>query len=403
MNAAIIVAAGRGERMHSDKNKVFLPLLGVPVIVHTVRAFSDSGLFGDLIVVCSTQNQDEMRELLSSYGFDQVRLVPGGATRQASVLCGLRALPKGTNYVAIHDGARPLVSRRVLEDALRQAADKGNAIVAVPLKDTIKRAQPDGLILETPDRASLYSIQTPQVFDYAEIIAAHETYADRQTATDDAMLMEWTGKAVYLSMGDPENLKITTPEDLAVAEQILIRRGMKEADKPMEMRIGHGYDVHKLVPDRDLILCGVKVPYERGLLGHSDADVAAHALMDAMLGAAAMGDIGYHFPDTDPAYSGADSMKLLERVREIIAADGWKVSNADLTIICQRPKLRPFIEAMRDSLAGHLNICRERISVKATTTEHLGFEGEGLGISTHAVVMLERGGSDCLRDEKSNG
>jgi 2-C-methyl-D-erythritol 4-phosphate cytidylyltransferase/2-C-methyl-D-erythritol 2,4-cyclodiphosphate synthase len=237
---------------------------------------------------------------------------------------------------------------------------------------------------------------------YSEILGAHEAYADRQMATDDAMLLEWTGKAVYLSAGDPENLKITTPEDLAVAEQILIRRGMKGADNPMEMRVGHGYDVHKLVSDRDLILCGVKVPYERGLLGHSDADVAAHALMDAMLGAAAMGDIGYHFPDTEPAYSGADSMKLLERVREIIGADGWRVSNADLTIICQRPKLRPFIESMRDSLAGHLCLDRGRISVKATTTEHLGFEGEGLGISTHAVVMLERGGSICLQDGKSS-
>ncbi|MBQ8093346.1 MAG: 2-C-methyl-D-erythritol 4-phosphate cytidylyltransferase [Clostridia bacterium] len=401
MNAAIIVAAGRGERMHSDRNKVFLPLLGTPVIIHTVRAFAESGLFDNILVVCSTENHEEMRSVLDAYGFGSIAQVTGGPTRQASVRNGLLALPEHTDIVAIHDGARPLVSADVLETALCQVRNAGSAVAAVPLKDTIKRAEPDGLVLETPDRSALYSIQTPQVFEYRTILDAHERYRERQTATDDAMLLEWMGSPVHLSSGDPENIKITTPEDLAVAEQILRRRGIKGKDMHMEMRVGHGYDVHKLVPERDLILCGVKVPYEKGLLGHSDADVAAHALMDAMLGAAAMGDIGYHFPDNDPAYSGADSMLLLERVREIVGVEGWQVSNADLTIICQRPKLRPYIETMRDSLAGHLNIDRSRISVKATTTEHLGFEGEGLGISTHAVVMLERS-SSCQQNGRNN-
>ncbi len=394
MNAAIIVAAGRGERMHSEKNKIFLPLLGVPVLIHTVRVFRDSGLFGEIRVVCSEQNREEMRELLDRSGFESVELVIGGATRQASVRAGLLSLPETTELVAIHDGARPLVPVDVLRSSLRQAAQTGSAVAAVPLKDTIKRAGADGLVLETPDRSELYSIQTPQVFRYEQIRAAHEVFADRQSATDDAMLMEWQGLPVYLSMGDPENLKITTPEDIPVAEQILRKRGTGGAFG-MEMRVGHGYDVHKLVPDRDLILCGVKVPYERGLLGHSDADVAAHALMDAMLGAAALGDIGLHFPDTDNAYLGADSMGLLEKVRDILAGKGWTLVNADLTIIAQRPKLRPYIEEMRSSLAGHLGVDRERISVKATTTEHLGFEGEGLGISTHAVVMIERSAGAC--------
>lgn len=389
MNAAIIVAAGRGERMHSEINKIFLPLLGMPVILHTVRVFMESGLFGEIRIVCSRENREEMRELLQDAGLGAIPLVLGGATRQASVRAGLLSLPEETELVAIHDGARPLVTPAILRRAITQAEEKGSAVAAVPLKDTIKRASAEGLILETPDRSELYTIQTPQVFRFEQIRAAHEARAEEQMATDDAMLMEAEGLPVYLSEGDPENLKITTPEDIPVAEQILRKRGTGGTGK-MEMRVGHGYDVHKLVPDRDLILCGVKVPYERGLLGHSDADVAAHALMDAMLGAAALGDIGLHFPDTDEAYRGADSMVLLERVREILSEAGWTLSNADVTIIAQRPKLRPYIEDMRTSLAGHLSVDRERISVKATTTEHLGFEGEGLGISAHAVVMIER-------------
>ena len=389
MNAAIIVAAGRGERMHSKTNKIFLPLLGVPVLLHTVRVFVESGLFGEIRIVCNAENRAEMQDMLREAGYGRIQLVPGGATRQASVRAGLLSLPEETELVAIHDGARPLVTAETVRRAIAQAEKKGSAVAAVPLKDTIKRADADGLILETPDRSELYTIQTPQVFRFDEIRAAHEARAGEQTATDDAMLMEAEGLPVYLSEGDPENLKITTPEDIPVAEQILRKREAGGTEK-MEMRVGHGYDVHKLVPDRDLILCGVKVPYERGLLGHSDADVAAHALMDAMLGAAALGDIGLHFPDTDEAYRGADSMVLLERVREILSEAGWTLSNADVTIIAQRPKLRPFIEDMRTSLASHLCCDRERISVKATTTEHLGFEGEGLGISAHAVVMIER-------------
>ncbi|MBR1708932.1 MAG: 2-C-methyl-D-erythritol 2,4-cyclodiphosphate synthase [Clostridia bacterium] len=392
MSAAVIVAAGRGTRMHSEKNKIFLPLLGTPIIVRTVRTFKDSGCFEDGIIVVTGENDlEQMHEVLSRYGLDDVTIVLGGATRQESVSNGIGAVARTTDFVAIQDAARPLITLPILKAAMRMAREKGNATVAVESKDTIKRVDAENRVVETLNRSDLRVIQTPQIFRLSEILEAHRTFKNADGITDDAMLMEKAGKVVYLSEGSPENLKITTPEDMIVAEQILRKRG--EAEKKMEMRIGHGYDVHKLVTERDLILCGVKIDYEKGLLGHSDADVAAHALMDAMLGAAAMGDIGYHFPDTDERYRGADSMMLLEEVTRLISEKGWTVSNADLTIICQRPKLRPYIEDMRRSLARHIGVDVERISVKATTTEHLGFEGEGLGISTHAVVMLERGAS----------
>ena len=265
----------------------------------------------------------------------------------------------------------------------------GSGVAAVPLKDTVKRVDESGLVVETPQRDLLRAVQTPQTFVAALIRAAHARYADSDVrATDDAMLIEWTGHAVHLTPGDPENIKLTTPEDMLLAGQVILRReGRKEAPA---MRIGHGYDVHRLVEGRKLILCGVEVPYERGLLGHSDADVALHALMDALLGAAALGDIGRHFPDTDPAYAGADSGRLLDHVVALLHVKGYAVANADVTIICQRPKLKDYIEQMRENVAAHLKVDPDCVNVKATTTEKLGFEGEGLGISSHAVACIER-------------
>ena len=265
----------------------------------------------------------------------------------------------------------------------------GSGVAAVPLKDTVKRVDESGLVVETPQRDLLRAVQTPQTFDAALIRAAHARYADSDVrATDDAMLIEWTGHAVHLTPGDPENIKLTTPEDMLLAGQVILRReGRKEAPA---MRIGHGYDVHRLVEGRKLILCGVEVPYERGLLGHSDADVALHALMDALLGAAALGDIGRHFPDTDPAYAGADSGRLLDHVVALLHEKGYAVANADVTIICQRPKLKDYIEQMRENVAAHLKVDPDCVNVKATTTEKLGFEGEGLGISSHAVACIEK-------------
>ena len=390
MNAAVIVAAGRGARMGMERNKVLYPICGEPVIVRTARAFTGSGLFdGGVVIVASPCDMEDMRAMLTRGGVPVRASVPGGHDRQESVRRGIAACDPGADIIAIHDGARPLVTREVIAATIDSARRYGSGVAAVPLKDTVKRVDESGLVVETPQRDLLRAVQTPQTFDAALIRAAHARYADSDVrATDDAMLIEWTGHAVHLTPGDPENIKLTTPEDMLLAGQVILRReGRKEAPA---MRIGHGYDVHRLVEGRKLILCGVEVPYERGLLGHSDADVALHALMDALLGAAALGDIGRHFPDTDPAYAGADSGRLLDHVVALLHVKGYAVANADVTIICQRPKLKDYIEQMRENVAAHLKVDPDCVNVKATTTEKLGFEGEGLGISSHAVACIEK-------------
>ena len=390
MNAAVIVAAGRGTRMGMERNKVLYPICGEPVIVRTARAFTESGLFdGGVVIVASPCDMEDMRAMLTRGGVPVRAIVEGGHDRQESVRRGIAACDAGADIIAIHDGARPLVTREVITATIDSARRYGSGVAAVPLKDTVKRVGESGLVVETPQRDLLRAVQTPQTFDAKRIRAAHARYADSDVrATDDAMLIEWTGHAVHLTPGDPENIKLTTPEDMLLAGQVILRReGRKEAPA---MRIGHGYDVHRLVEGRKLILCGVEVPYERGLLGHSDADVALHALMDALLGAAALGDIGRHFPDTDPAYAGADSGRLLDHVVALLHVKGYAVANADVTIICQRPKLKDYIEQMRENVAAHLKVDPDCVNVKATTTEKLGFEGEGLGISSHAVACIEK-------------
>ena len=316
-----------------------------------------------------------------------VPVVPGGATRAESAKNGV--LAAHGDLVAVHDAARPFVSEAVIEAAVYAAAACGAAAPAVPVKDTVKRAvRGDGktvpeacMVAETPDRSTLYAVQTPQCFDRAAYLAAlEELDAEKaRLVTDDCSLFELTGRPVQLTQGDYANLKITTREDLPRPQQ-------KEGEP---MRIGHGYDVHRLVEGRKLILGGVEIPYEKGLLGHSDADVLAHAVMDAVLGAAALGDIGKHFPDTDPEYAGADSLMLARHVARIVRENGWKVENIDSTILCQKPKLAPYIPAMREKLAEAFGMPLDAVSVKATTEEHLGFTGEGLGIAVHAVALIE--------------
>ncbi|MBR2943044.1 MAG: 2-C-methyl-D-erythritol 2,4-cyclodiphosphate synthase [Clostridia bacterium] len=392
MNAAVIVAAGKGTRMGLERNKVLYPVLGEPVIVRTVRAFEETGLFdGGIVVVASACDMDDMRGMFAAGGVHVAALVEGGRDRQESVSHGVAACSADAQIIAIHDGARPLVTREVIEATIESAKTYGTGVAAVQLKDTVKRVDESGLVVDTPRRDMLRAVQTPQTFDAKLIREAHIRFANGnergERATDDAMLAEWMGASVHLTNGDAENIKITTPEDMLLAEQVLMKRlGVKKEENAM--RIGHGYDVHRLVEDRKLILCGVEVPHTLGLLGHSDADVAYHALTDALLGAAAMGDIGRHFPDTDPKYKGADSGRLLDHVMELIWAKGYVVGNVDVTIICQRPKLKDYIEQMRENVAAHLRIDLDCVNVKATTTEKLGFEGEGLGISTHAVACI---------------
>ena len=371
---ALILAAGSGERMGLGMNKVLAPLGGVPVLVRSVRAF-DGQVDGRVIVARPTE-LETVRALLPGE-----TVVPGGDTRQRSVLAGLMALPEDAEVVLVHDGARPFVSPRIIARCIESVYEWGSGVASVPVTDTIKRVDGQGAAIETPMRASLRAAQTPQGFKAVTLRAAIEALEARgETATDDAAAMEAVGHIVFLTEGDEKNIKLTTQEDLRMAESWL------EAKKTL--RMGHGYDVHRLTEGRSLILCGVTVPYEKGLLGHSDADVALHALMDALLGAAALGDIGRHFPDSDPQYKGISSVTLLERVVAALQARNLSVCNVDVTIVAQRPKLAPYIEEMVKRTAHALGVPPESVNVKATTTEGLGFAGEGLGIEAHAVATV---------------
>ena len=382
--SAVLVAAGSSTRMGFDKLSFDL---GRETVLHrSIRAFEQCPDVTEIVLVAGKN-----RAFVEQQAADcakPVRIVPGGATRAESAKNGV--LAAAGEIVAVHDAARPFVSQAVIAAALAAAARCGAAAPAVPVKDTIKQAaRGDGktvpdtcLVKNTPDRSTLYAVQTPQCFDRAAYLAALEELDEEKArlVTDDCSLFELTGRPVQLTQGDYANLKITTREDLPRPEQ-------KEEHK---MRIGHGYDVHRLVEDRKLILGGVEIPFEKGLLGHSDADVLTHAVMDAVLGAAALGDIGQHFPDNDPAYAGADSLKLASHVAQILKEHGYRIENIDATILCQRPKLALHIPAMRANLAAAFGLPADAVSVKATTEEHLGFTGEGLGIAAHAVALIER-------------
>lgn len=368
---AIIVAAGASRRMGFDKLSYRLPD-GQTVLEKSCAALAAHPAVTQLVLVAGANR--ETCERIAQRCPKPCVVVTGGETRADSVRHGLEAA--SGELVAIHDAARPFVSQAVITAALQAAAQTGAAAPAVPVKDTIKVADADGRVQNTPDRATLYAVQTPQCFSRKLYLEALErvTGDKAHLVTDDCSLFELAGMPVTLTQGDYENYKITTKEDL---------------QKEKTMRIGHGYDVHRLVEGRKLILGGVDIPYEKGLLGHSDADVLLHAIMDAVLGAAALGDIGKHFPDTDPAYKGADSLALTRAVAKLIAEHGYTVGNIDATILCQAPKLAPHIAAMRQNIADAFGIPLDAVSVKATTEEHLGFTGEGLGIAAHAVALLE--------------
>lgn len=368
---AVIVAAGASRRMGFDKLSFRLPD-GRTVLETSCAALAAHPAVTQLVLVCGGNRA--ACEAIAAHCPKPCTVVQGGATRADSVRSGLAAAEG--ELVAIHDAARPFVSEAVITAVLTAAAADGAAAPAVPVKDTIKIADGAGRVAATPDRASLYAVQTPQCFRRSLYLQALSAVAGEKASrvTDDCSLFELAGLPVTLTEGDYANYKITTKEDL---------------QKEKAMRIGHGYDVHRLVEDRKLILGGVEIPFEKGLLGHSDADVLLHAVMDAVLGAAALGDIGQHFPDNDPAYKGADSLQLTREVAKIIAAHGYRVGNIDATILCQRPKLAPHIPAMREKIADAFGLPVDAVSVKATTEEHLGFTGEGLGIAAHAVALIE--------------
>ena len=382
---AVLLAAGNSTRMGGGRSKVLEELGGRPALCRSLEVLDRCPLIGEICLVCREQDLADMLPLTSGLG-TPVRVVPGGAQRQDSVERGVEALTGPWEYVAIHDGARPLVTDEVLAAVCRDAMAHGAATAAVPSKDTCKLADGAGFVAATPARDRLWAVQTPQAFSlalYREALG--KARAAGQSYTDDCQLIEAAGGKVKLTMGDYRNIKLTTPEDLLAARAYLGGEGGKKT-----VRIGYGYDVHRLVEGRKLILAGVEVPFEKGLLGHSDADVIAHAVADALLGAAALGDIGHLFPDTDPHYAGADSLKLLAEVCRLLREKGFSIGNIDATLLAQRPKIAPHISRMRENLAEACGVAVGQVSVKATTEERLGFTGREEGMAASAVCLLER-------------
>lgn len=371
---AIIGAAGSGKRMGSATPKQFLRLGGRTILEHTAEKFLQSPAVVHVIVVTSADYVPYCETLFAEEGkAGRLSVIAGGAERQDSVDCGIRKLrelgARDEDIVLIHDGVRPYVSTDLLDRVAAGARQYGAVVPAVQPKDTIRHD-----VEGTLTRSRLWCVQTPQGFRVSLIARAlAEAARDGFYGTDDAGLVERLGEPVRIVPGETANIKITTPEDL-----------------PMENRIGTGFDVHRLTAGRKLILGGVEIPYEKGLLGHSDADVLVHALMDALLGAAAKGDIGKLFPDNDDTFKDISSILLLEKVGQVLAKEGYRLANADVTVICQQPKLAPFIEEMRSNMAKALSVDISQISVKATTTEKLGFTGRGEGIAAEAVCLLNR-------------
>ena len=370
--------------MNLDQPKQYHLLAGAPLLMHTVRAFYRNPHIGSIIVVVPADWLEKTRGLLDGFGLfdDRVTITAGGERRQDSVLAGLSLLPESVDIVLVHDGARPLISDDLINRCYHGALRHGAVIAAIPVKDTLKRCAADRTVAATVDREALWQAQTPQAARLNLLRRAYALNGDRDV-TDEASLLELAGVPVTVVEGSETNIKITRPEDLMVAEKIMQTTPQKQT------RIGHGFDAHRLVPGRKLVLGGVTIPHPTGLAGHSDADVLTHALCDAILGALARGDIGGHFPDSDPRYHSISSLTLLEQVAQLMADAGLSLTNADITLICQAPKIAPFVQEMGVLLARACHTAPGRINVKATTTEEMGYTGRKEGISCHAVVLLE--------------
>jgi 2-C-methyl-D-erythritol 4-phosphate cytidylyltransferase/2-C-methyl-D-erythritol 2,4-cyclodiphosphate synthase len=373
--AAILVAAGTGTRFGAETPKQFLTLSHEPVIRHAARALIEAGAtiqpVGEAVAIAKALE-----------GLPHLPVVAGGATRQDSVRAGLLALkPHTPAFVLVHDAARPVIPPGTVAALLAALEQWPGAIPAAPVADTLKRVK-DGVILETVPREGLFRAQTPQAFRFEALFAAH--HAGVTGATDDASLLESLGQKVAIVPGSENNIKLTYPEDLTRLEA-LMSHGMSPGLLP---RVGTGFDVHALAEGRPMVLCGVTVPDGRGLAGHSDADVGIHALCDAIYGALAEGDIGRHFPPSEASWKDHDSAHFLAHAAGRIAARGGRLVNADVTLICERPKIAPHAQAMRERLAGILGVEVGCVSVKATTTERLGFTGRGEGIAAQAAVVV---------------
>lgn len=378
--AAVVVAAGRSTRMGFDK--LFYPIEGVEVIRHAVSRM-DGHPDVDRVVIVAGDNIDRVQALFNAHPLQKpLVIVEGGQNRVDSVAAGVAACPTAS-IVAIHDGARPFPSPQLISRTINAVAETGAAAPGIAVKDTIKMVD-EGNVVETIPRSRLLAIQTPQVFNRTAFTRALAFILpeDYPNITDDCMVMELAGHKVTVVQGEEGNRKITTREDL--------RGTTSENTDAGAQRIGQGYDVHRLVEGRRLILGGVDIEHETGLLGHSDADVLLHAVMDALLGAACLGDIGRHFPDTDEGYKGANSMALLSLVAGLLRKKGFEICNIDATVVCQRPRLSGHIPAMQANIAAAAGTQPDRVNVKATTEEGLGITGEGAAIAAHCVALIKQ-------------
>jgi 2-C-methyl-D-erythritol 4-phosphate cytidylyltransferase / 2-C-methyl-D-erythritol 2,4-cyclodiphosphate synthase len=380
--SAIIAAGGRGARFGGDTPKQLLTLGGLPILQRTIDVFVGSPSVNELVVALPREVVDSPPLYLRGLA-KTTQLVAGGNRRQDSVANAFQHIFDRADIVVIHDAARPFVTDAIIRRTVEAASESGAAIAAVPAHDTVKRADASGVIVGTLPREEIYLAQTPQAFRVDVLRAALALGGD---ATDEAALVERAGHRVRLVPGAAANLKITTPADLTVAERLLGTGGTAAA----VFRIGNGYDLHRLVHGRPLILGGVTIPFDKGLQGHSDADVVCHAITDAILGAAGAGDIGRHFPDTDPAWKDADSIELLRRAAAVVRAHGYEIGNVDAIVVAEKPKIAPHVPAMIANVAAVLDIDASAISIKGKTNEGVDSIGAGESIAVHAVALVTR-------------
>ena len=365
----ILACAGRGTRAGNDINKLLVPVDGTNCLNKALQAFKDSGLIDEYIVTASYEDFSTVVGLVGGTG----KVVMGGLTRTQSIKNALHFCEDG--IVLIHDGARPFVDKRIIKDCIDSVKTHGSAITAYPTRDTVLRAE-DQAVKDYLGKSDLYSVQTPQAFFVKDIKKAYDL-AGNKTFNDDGEVYKEFIATPHLVMGSAKNVKITYPEDMDLLRQ-------------NQCRFGVGFDCHKLVENRKLILGGVEIPHDKGLLGHSDADVLTHAVMDAILSSLSLRDIGYHFSDKDPKYKDANSMKLLATVLDMVKEKGYKVQSVSATVMAEKPKLLGFIPKITQSLAAALSLPESAVGIAATTLEGLGFVGREEGICTHATAVVER-------------
>jgi 2-C-methyl-D-erythritol 4-phosphate cytidylyltransferase/2-C-methyl-D-erythritol 2,4-cyclodiphosphate synthase len=394
--AAVIAAGGTGSRIGASQPKQFLEVAGKPILVRTVEAILALERVVRVVIALPAEHISRAEEMFAPTLWPvPVLCVPGGPTRQESVRLGCMKTPADVDILLVHDAVRPFCDLEMLRRVVAAAWRTGGAVPGLPATETIQRVSRRGRVLKTPPREELCAIQTPQCFRAAVLRSALERAArENFEGTDESSVVRWAGHTVLVVQGSPENIKITRPLDLEIAERLVADKERSDAqaeriagEKTM-LRIGYGIDYHRLEEGRKLILGGVEVPYEKGLDGHSDADVLTHAICDALLGAAALGDIGRHFPDSDPAHRNRRSLEFLGEVKDRVENAGWTIQNVDATLLAQRPRLAPYYDDMRRNVAQTLGLAPDAVNVKATTTEGMNAEGRGEGISAQAVALL---------------